>query len=210
MTDLAKSASTGFLLSLSLCLDLGIVNVAVLRTVATQGGAAGFLLGVGSCAGDLVYLACAVLGAAALFQWRPVRLALWLIGTCVLLFLAWRMFHEMIHPKNPDLAKTPPAHRKLFATGFGLALASPSAILWFAAIGGSVAASLGGDRTSLWEFCAGFFAAGITWSAGFAWGAAELMRITGGRLVQAMAFVSALLFLCLAAVVFVQGVRQFA
>ena len=128
---LVKSASTGFLLALSLCLDLGIVNVAVLRTVATQGRAAGFLLGVGACAGDLVYLASAVLGAAALLQWRSVRLALWIIGTCVLLFLAWRMIHEMINPKNPGLVKTPPAHGKLFATGFGLALASPSAILWF-------------------------------------------------------------------------------
>ena len=145
----------------------------------------------------------------AVLQWRPIRLALWMFGTCALLFLAWRMIQEVVHPKDPDIVKAPSAHGKLFVTGIGLALASPSAILWFAAIGGSIAASFGGDRTSLWGFCAGFFAAGITWSAGFAWASARFMRITGGRLAQAMALVSAVLFLWLATAVFIRGLQQF-
>ena len=207
---LLKSAGSGFLLSLSLCLDLGIVNAAVLRTVATQGGTAGFLLGAGSCCGDLIYLACALLGAAAVLQWPPIRLALWLLGTCALLLLAWRMIHEVVWPRNSYIVKIPPAHGRLFATGIGLALASPSAILWFAAVGGSIAASFGRDRNALWGFTVGFFAAGIAWSAVFAWASSGLMRLTGGRLAQIMALTSALIFLYFAVVIFVQGLHQFA
>ena len=101
-----KSAWTGFLLSLSLCCDLGIVNVAVLRTALRQGGTAAFLLGLGSCVGDLVYFMLAVAGAAALLQWRPFRWALWLFGTGVLLFLAWRVAREAIRPKTLELGDT--------------------------------------------------------------------------------------------------------
>jgi L-lysine exporter family protein LysE/ArgO len=93
-----KAAWSGFFLSLSLCLDLGIVNLAVLRTALSQGGSAGFLVGIGSSIGDLIYFALAVLGATALLGWAPVRWALWLFGTCVLLFFAWRMAREVIHP----------------------------------------------------------------------------------------------------------------
>ena len=171
-----------FFLSLSLCLDLGIVNAAVLRTVTTQGGTAGFLLGAGSCCGDLIYLTCALLGAAAFLQWTPIRLALWLVGTCALLLLSWRMIHEVVRPKNPYTTKLPPAQSRLFATGIGLAWASPSAILWFVAIGGSIAASFGGERKALLGFTAGFFTAGV----------------------------SAVMFLYFAIVIFLQGLHQFA
>ena len=53
---------TGFLLSLSLCLDLGIVNVAAFSTAATRGARPAFVLGVGSCFGDLAYAVIAMLG----------------------------------------------------------------------------------------------------------------------------------------------------
>jgi L-lysine exporter family protein LysE/ArgO len=120
------------------------------------------------------------------------------------------MIHEVVRPKNPYTIKIPPAHRRLFATGIGLALASPSAIFWFAAIGGSIAASFGGERKALLGFTAGFFTAGITWSAVFAWASEGLIRLTGGRLVQIMALVSAVMFLYFAVVVFLQGFHQFA
>lgn len=206
-----RSLWTGFLLSLSLCLDLGIVNLAILRTALRQGGAAGFLIGLGSCAGDLVYFTLAVFGAAALLQWAFFRWALWLLGTGVLLFLAWRMVREVLHPKTLDRAEAPPlaeqAPSGLLATGAALALASPTSILWFAAVGGSVIASLGTDRASLWEFASGFALGGLAWSALFAYAAAGLRRL-GSRLVRALSLLSALLFLYFAAVVFLHGLRH--
>jgi L-lysine exporter family protein LysE/ArgO len=204
-----KPAWTGFLLSLSLCLDLGLVNVAVLRTALRQGGTAGFLLGVGSCAGDLIYFTLAVFGAATLMAWPPFRWSLWILGTAVLLFLAWRAGREVLHPKAIDLEEARPAvpWSGLFATGLGLALASPTAILWFAAVGGSVIASFSGGRSALLKFASGFALAGLLWSFVFAYGLAGLRGVIGARLARGLSLASTLLFLYFAAVVFVQGLR---
>ena len=210
-----KPAWIGFLLSLSLCLDLGIVNVAILRTSLQKGGTAGFLVGLGSSAGDMVYFTLAVFGAAALLRYPPVRWGLWVAGTCTLLFLAWRMLREVFHPRDLHVADQPapqgPAFT-LFATGCGLALASPSAILWFAAVGGSVIASFsdvaGGSRIPLWSFAAGFLLAGLLWSAAFAYGIAAVRHAVGPRMARILSMASAVLFLYFAAVVFLDGLRQ--
>ncbi|HEY7333446.1 MAG TPA: LysE family transporter [Bryobacteraceae bacterium] len=207
-----KAAWTGFLLSISLCLDLGLVNVAILRVSLERGGAAGFLLGAGSSVGDLVYFAVALFGAAAVLRWTPVRWILWILGTAVLLVLAWRMAREAIRPRKIDASGVALSGKRgalaLLATGTGLALASPSAILWFAAVGGSVIATFGGDRHSLAGFAAGFFAGGLVWSVVFAFGAAQLRRILGQNLVRALSILAALLFIYFAAVVFIRGARE--
>jgi L-lysine exporter family protein LysE/ArgO len=194
----------GFLLSLSLCLDLGIVNVAVLRTSLQRGALAGFLVGLGSCIGDIAYFLLAVLGATALMEWAAVRWFLWIFGTALLLLLAFRMAREAIRPRDLDLAKAPVTARgvRLVAMGAALAMASPTAILWFAAVGGSVIASFGGG--SLPAFALGFSAAGLAWAALFSVAAAAL-RAFGTRLVRAVSLVSALLFLYFAVRVFWNG-----
>ena len=207
-----KSFWTGFLLSLSLCLDLGLVNVAILRTSLQRGGLAGFLLGAGSCIGDLIYFTLAVFGASAVLRWQPFRVGLWLAGTSVLLWLTWRMAREVFRPRQIELegAGLAPDRNSigLLSTGAGLALASPSAILWFAAVGGSVIATAGGDRHSLLRFAAGFFLAGMTWSGAFAFAAGALKRVLGANLLRILSFAAALLFLYFAATVFLQGVRE--
>src|SRR5579864_4325793 len=157
MIVIVKPFWTGYLLSISLCMDLGIVNVAALRVALTQGGTAAFLLGAGSCLGDLIYFTSAALGAATLARWAPLRWGLWLFGTTVLLYLAWKMAREVIHPKRIEVGEGPEQSQKsLLLAGVGLALASPTAILWFAAAGGSVISSFGGDRRTLYPFAAGF------------------------------------------------------
>jgi len=206
-----RPAIAGFLLCLSLCFDLGIVNVATLRTALAQGGAAGAWLGVGSCFGDMVYFLLAVGGATALLGWAPVRWGLWIFGTAALVTLAWRMIRETIHPRKLDLAEDAAPRQSpatLLAAGFGLALASPTAILWFAAVGGSVIASFGGDRRVLLPFAAGFITAGMAWAFGFAYAAAALRRILGEQLVRALSAIAAALFVYFAALVFTTGLRH--
>jgi L-lysine exporter family protein LysE/ArgO len=200
----------GFLLSLSLCLDLGIVNVALLRTSLQQGASAGLLLGLGSCIGDLFYFSLAVAGAAALLEWPLARWILWTFGTAILLWLALRMAREAIRPHDLKLAGAAvprePAS-KLLATGAGLAVASPSGILWFAAVGGSVIASFGGDTGTLAIFFAGFTVSGMLW-CGFVAFTASRLRAFGSRLVRAVSLVSAGLFLYFAVTVFLDGLRR--
>ena len=203
-----RSFGSGFLLSLTLCLDLGLVNVAIVRTALRRGGRAGFLVGVGSGFGDLIYFIAALLGVAALMRAPMFRGAVWLGGTAVLLFLAAKMVREVVRPRPLDLETDgAPARRSFGLVGWGLALAlaSPTAILWFAAVGGSVIAASGGTRGEVIPFAGGFFAAGVVWSACLSAAARLLARAGGRQVARSLSFVSALLFLYFAGLVFLRG-----
>ncbi|WP_203563838.1 LysE family transporter [Deefgea sp. CFH1-16] len=71
---------TGILLSLSLCLDIGMVNVAMIDVAMKHGRRAGFILGLGSCFADLFYAILALLGMRYLLQFPAVQWVTWLGG----------------------------------------------------------------------------------------------------------------------------------
>ncbi|HVX94421.1 MAG TPA: LysE family transporter [Polyangia bacterium] len=216
-----RTFGSGFLLSLSVCLDLGLVNVAILRTALRHGARPAFWVGLGSCFGDLTYFALSAVGVTALLAWPPARWALWLGGTAVLLVLTARALRDAIRPRPFPLGEPEAAtqggraagrdlrFRRLFPLGLALALASPTAILWFAAVGGEIiASSVGaGQRRALVPFVAGFFAAGVVWSLALALAAAALGRVGGRRVVRALSAASAVLFAYFAVVVFRDGWR---
>jgi L-lysine exporter family protein LysE/ArgO len=158
----------GFALSASLCLDLGIVNLALLQTGLQRGGWAAFALGAGSTFGDVFYALLATFGIGLLLSIPWVRVALWLGGTSVLLYLAWKLWQQAAEPIETasDLA-VPESHALHFRRGLWLAVSSPSAILWFATVGGSVMATSlyqASLQKRLW-FYAGFFVCGLAYSA---------------------------------------------
>ncbi len=217
---------TGFALSLSLCLDLGIVNVAAFSTAATRGARPSFVLGLGSCFGDLAYAVIAMLGIAALLHIEWVRWVLWLGGSAVLLYLAVKMLLQSFRAPAPvaDIAAAAVGPGALpgqprfkfagdFGKGFAMAIASPSAILWFASVGGSlIATTAGGAGNAAWPFFLGFFICGVFWSAAVALIGSRIharAECTGfaQAFTRGLAAVSALLFAALAAKVMIDGYR---
>jgi len=202
----------GFLLSLSLCLDIGIVNVAMIHTALRQGSRPAFALGLGSAAGDLVYAFVSVAAVSLVLEHRGVRLALWIGGTTALLWLAARMVRESLHPRSlADAGESAaaPAGAASFSRGLLLALASPSAILWFAAVGGSVIAAHAADARALAPFMLGFAVAGVAWSGLIALSIGRARHLVGSRVLRATALASAALFAYFALDVFVRGYREF-
>jgi L-lysine exporter family protein LysE/ArgO len=212
MPPALNALSSGFLLSLSLCLDLGIVNVAILRTALRSGGMAAFLVGLGSSLGDLTYFSLSAAGAAALLARAPVRWTLWLLGTIVLLVLAWRMAREVLRPHplalNADTDAPHKAPLRLVGYGMSLALASPTSILWFAAVGGAAIASLGGGRGQVMWLTIGFALATVVWSALLAFAIASSRRLLGATLVRVLSALSALLFLYFGVRIFLDGLHD--
>jgi L-lysine exporter family protein LysE/ArgO len=207
--------ASGFLVSMSLCLDLGLVNVTILRTALQRGSRPALWVGLGSCFGDLTYFGLSALGVTALLAWGPVRWALWIGGTVVLLVLAARMVREALRPHALALdaptdvdGSAAASPRRCFSLGYVVALSSPTSILWFVAVGGNVIAASAGRREALVPFVAGFFLAGVAWSFGLAYAAAALRRVGGVRLVRVLSAVSAALFLFLAVLVFRDGLRS--
>jgi len=204
--------SNGFFLSLSLCLDIGIVNVAILSRTLAQGFAPGFWLGLGSCFGDLVYATLALAGMSALLQFDAVRWVVWIGGAAMLLYLTWKMAREAFAPA-PAATGTPADTDKSatrgFARGVALAMSSPSAILWFAAVGGALIAKAGATSTRTASiFLIGFFLGGLAWTVFICVLASHGRKRAGASLLRGCHIVSALLFAYLAYSVIFDGYRD--
>ncbi|WP_321964266.1 LysE family translocator [Paraburkholderia sp. J7] len=208
--------SDGFFLSLSLCLDIGLVNVAIISLTLTHGFRSGFWLGLGSCLGDLIYAALALAGMAALLQFSPVRWIVWIGGSALLLMLTWKMAREALNPASAppvegeaDNAAPLPNPWRSFGRGVLLALSSPSAILWFAAVGGALIAKSGATSAGAASlFLLGFFAGGLGWTLFLCGLASHGRKRAGTGLLRACHVLSALLFAYFSYSVIVHGYRD--
>ncbi|WDM02895.1 LysE family transporter [Alicyclobacillus cycloheptanicus] len=229
---------TGFLLSLSLCLDLGIVNVAIITTGLERGFLPSFCVGFGSSFGDLMYAVLSMAGISALLQFAAIRWVLWIGGTIVLLWFSMQMVRESIRPgrltagaaptadaaagtqtqgtaaetaaTTPAAAATGGAGVRDLLTGLGLALSSPTSILWFATVGGSIIAAddhHGTPEASLLKLFLGFFCAGVGWSGAIAFVSGQLGRRMGPALLRLLSLTFAGLFLYFAMRVFLNGLH---
>jgi L-lysine exporter family protein LysE/ArgO len=206
--------SDGFFLSLSLCLDIGIANVAIISLTLSHGFKPGMMIGLGTCFGDLVYAALALAGMAALLQFDFVRWVVWIGGAIVLLFLTFKMAREALFPASappvegePDLVPTSrPSHLRSFMRGTLLAVSSPSAILWFAAVGGALIAKAGATGPiSASVFLIGFFCGGLAWTLFICTLASHGRKRAGTALLRACHVLSAVLFAYFAYSVIVNG-----
>ena len=204
--------SNGFFLSLSLCLDIGIVNVAILSRTLSHGFKPGFWLGLGSCIGDLIYATLALAGMSALLRFDAVRWVGWIGGAGMLLFLTWKMAKEAMSPAAVpgDTAQAPESSASRgFARGVMLAMSSPSAILWFAAVGGALIAKAGATTTHAASlFLGGFFLGGLAWTVFICSLASQGRKHAGAALLRGCHVVSALLFAYLSYSVIVGGYRD--
>jgi threonine/homoserine/homoserine lactone efflux protein len=85
---------------------------------------------LGVCAANLVWITLAVSGATALAHAFPIGFtALKVAGIAFILFLAWR---TAFGSPVDLLRREPPPRAKLFATGVGLQLINPNALVYFA------------------------------------------------------------------------------
>lgn len=205
--------SNGFLLSLSLCLDIGIANIAMITLAMQRGYFQGFWLGIGTCIGDLFYALLALSGMAVLLQFTPVRWVLWLGGSAMLLWFAVKMAMSAWQPAAPiafEKAAPPRPLRQEFSRGVLLAISSPSAILWFATVGGALISRISQQSagTSV-AFLSGFFIAGVIWTGALCLVGHLGGRALGQRLLKYCAIASAIIFSYFAITVIVSGYREF-
>jgi L-lysine exporter family protein LysE/ArgO len=178
----------------------------------------GFWLGLGSCIGDLIYAALALAGMAALLQFEPVRWVVWLGGAAILLFLTWKMAREAMFPATaPAVAVAGEADASAphlsawrgFLRGVLLAVSSPSAILWFAAVGGALIAKAGATSvTTAPVFLGGFFLGGLCWTIFICALGSHGRKRAGTGLLRACHVLSALLFAYFSYSVIVNGYRD--
>ncbi|SMF01394.1 MULTISPECIES: LysE family translocator [unclassified Pseudomonas] len=204
--------SNGFLLSLSLCLDIGIANIAMITLAMQRGFLKGFWLGLGTCVGDLIYAVAALAGMTVLLQFESVRWALWLGGSALLVWFAVKMLLAAWRGGHMDTRADVVVESgwREFLRGIFLAMSSPTAILWFAAVGGVlISRSGGGSLLEAGLFLSGFFAAGLVWCLSLCGIASHGGRLLGDRLLTWSYLLSAAIFCYFAVYVIVSGYREF-
>ncbi|KPA92065.1 putative threonine efflux protein [Pseudomonas asplenii] len=205
--------TSGFLLSLSLCLDIGLANIAMITLAMQRGFLQGFWLGLGTCFGDLIYAILALVGMTVLLQFTWVKWSLWIGGSALLIYFAVRMIINAWQSHGTMQNAGQVVERsaiKAFLRGIFMAVSSPSAILWFAAVGGTLISRSGaGGLGNAFLFLAGFFVAGVCWSVGLCTAASHGGKLLGDRMLRYSYIASALIFAWFAVYVIATGYQEF-
>ena len=200
----------GAALAFSINIELGVVNVMIVRTAIERGAWPAFLIGLGSCIGDLIWACVGALGVSALLTWPPAAWILWLGGSAILCWFAAAALHDAI--RGSSINESSPLRRangmRAVGLGLGIALSSPTLILWTATVGGSVVASHASDIAGFVPFISGFGTAAVAHSAILSGAVGATRRFTGPRTVRAVSLVSALMFAVFAIGIFVDGARR--
>ena len=114
------------------CASPGPTMTALVARVIGRGTGGIPLFCAGLMLGDLVWLAAAVFGLAALAAlFQPVFIVLRYLGAVYLLSLAWRMWSAT---PSETHGPAPARSRHLFLGGLGLALGNPKTMLFYLAI----------------------------------------------------------------------------
>ncbi|RJT35158.1 LysE family translocator [Rahnella woolbedingensis] len=205
--------SNGFMLSLSLCLDIGIANIAMMTLAMQRGYFHGFWLGIGTCIGDLIYAVLALAGMTILLQYQSVRWVLWVGGSLMLMWFTYKMIRAALAPAQ-DLSSGDNVQQRSVLRNFGrgivLAMSSPTAILWFAAVGGALISRMGkgGTADASW-FLGGFFIAGVFWTVVICSVGSLGGKMLGTKMLRYSYMASAVIFSYFALYVVITGYREF-
>src|SRR5699024_11727416 len=95
---------SGFLIGLSLVLQLGTGNLGLIQTGIKHGFYPAFIFSLGCAVGDGLYALLAVYGVALLLQLSSIfQLVLCIGGTFMLCYLAYQAFKYTLDPKKLNL-----------------------------------------------------------------------------------------------------------
>lgn len=205
---------SGLLIGFSLVLQLGTGNLGLIRTGVKNGFFPAFIFALGCAAGDALYAIFAVYGVALLLQSSAIfQTVMWIVGTLMLLFLTVQAFRDVANPKKVDFnegAIVKKSRWAYFLTGLILVVSSPTGLIWFATVAGSVVGSAisGSGDQSLLPFVVGFVTISIVWGAVLAYISSVGGKVMGNKMMRIFSLVSGLLFLYFAYYVFTNGLEN--
>ncbi len=202
----------GIGLGLAIAAPIGPVNIEIVRRGLRGGFLPALLVGCGSTAADLIYVALVYLGVAPLVQRSLFRLPLDFAAAVVLTLLAWEGFKEA-----RGALSLPPAGEKptmtlrgsSLASGFLITLSNPMTIVfYFSLFGGAVAKLHEAPRTTHLLYVLAVVIGCLIWSlllaALLGWGKGRI----GPRAVRAIGWISALALTYFAMVFWVEGAGE--
>lgn len=205
---------SGVLIGMSLVLDIGTGNLGLIRTGITKGFFPAFIFSLGCAVGDMIYAVLSVLGIAFLLQSSLIfQIILWIGGTIMLCYFTYQAFKDFLSPKSLNLEGSGIEKKSIWAyffTGIWLVVSAPTALVWFATVGGSVVGSTIGNAVgqSLTPFFLGFITVSIVWGILLSYISSIGGKLMGPKLMRFFSLTTGLLFLYFAFYVFISGVKN--
>jgi len=149
------------LIGLSIAAPVGQIGVLAIQRTLQFGSAAGLATGLGAAVADALYGAVGAFGISALIAWLVGhRTAFALVGSIVLLWMAWRIARQPAAERRAGDDR-PAALLKLFAGTFVLTLSNPTTILSFLAVFGAIAGRTA--QASPWVMVGGVLVGSALW-----------------------------------------------
>ena len=125
----------GAALAFSINIELGVVNVMIVRTAIDRGAWPAFLIGLGSCIGDVIWACAGALGVSALLQWPPAAWVLWLGGSAILCWFAAAALRDAVRGGSIDDSSPLRRATGLRAVGLGLGVKDFRVVFVFSDLG---------------------------------------------------------------------------
>lgn len=161
----------GYLLGWLVAWPPGPINAEMLRRVVRKGFLAGWLVGLGACAGDFCWALLVGLGAGMMAG----PLLTGLLGTVSVLLLVmlaavflrsgWRDWQALRAGVEPPRAPGPlDSHRGAFVLGFGMAMLSPWNLAFWLAVMGQQAAGNGLSLADSLVLAVAVIGGALTWT----------------------------------------------
>lgn len=185
----------GLLLAVVYCVPPGPIAAEAFRQGIRHGWSGAFGVELGSVLGDAAYGGLAWAGLSALVRLDAARLVLGILGTVLLLYLAWQAYDQS---RRPFVLSADPGSRRTFWSAFGvgaaMSLANPMGLPVMMSFGSLAAAlHLSYPRPGqLWIFFASYVAGSILWAVLASLSLTLLKRRLTPRLFQTLSWVSAL------------------
>ena len=155
---------SSFVLAIAFCAPPGVVTAETVRRGAARGFVPALFVQFGSLVGDTTWAIIALTGLAFIVQNDVAKVILSLLGTVLMLKLAWDAFNDARHGKEIDTAASN-SNRGDFTNGAFLSLGNPMNIVFWTGLGTTGFASLSGSPQPVHFaiFFAGFLGGAIVW-----------------------------------------------
>lgn len=184
--------ATGFLLGLVVAAQIGPISLLCIRSVLRGRFVVGVAIGAGAAAIDALYASLGAVGASALLQVDPVRLALGIAGACVLAAIGLRTLYSAFRVRLGGESREEVASpRRAFLTSLGATASNPLTIAsWAAAFSAASTAALADSGSTAAALVVGVGTGTLTWFTFLSGAVAIARRRVGPRLVSAVDAVS--------------------
>lgn len=197
--------AAGFAIGLTHAIPPGPITFEVIKRGVSEGLLSALKVDLGAVAADAIFFVLIAIGLSQLLESSTGRIAMWLCGCALLVFLGLRGIYKLLR-KNGAVNDDKEQGASPAAAGFLICITSPFAIVWWTGVfAGTMAVHLGNDVASLLAMFAGIAIACLGWYALIGMISAAGKKVFRPSWMSGLSLICSLMMLGFAAILFWRG-----